>query len=330
MFIYFSDTTTKDLPNYLSQEQPSFLAYKAGDAPVTGQVKPKEKNRRENSNFFQVVPTNTTTTSLKLLPLARTASAAPIKQEAVRINVSPLNYNQETNKLKQDTKIFRENDFTKKSQSSNSLLKHLGGKPIYGTVNLKKEKILKIKTEKIIENDNQHQQNLHPQVVDNEKFTKIEPSDYVFDHELIQPHGHSQMKTEIKSEINTELQSQTFVHPSMVKKEEPYSEIPIISYEPSCNCFINNSENEPDVGPYYTHLGAARSLVQLRQIMEKRCFQGSYFQGDPRRALRIEKARYCSKEGKTSLGCPMAKYIVRRMSSEEKFLVIGKIFSSMP
>ena len=317
MFIYFSDTTTKDLPNYLSQEQPSFLAYKAGDAPVTGQVKPKEKNKRENSNFFEVVPTNTTTTttSLKLLPLARTASAAPIKQEAVRINVSPLNYNQETNKLKQDTKIFRENDFTKKSQSSNSLLKHLDGKPIYGTVNLKKEEILKIKTEKVIEN---------------EKFTKIEPSDYVFDHELIQPHGHSQMKTEIKSEIKTELQSQTFVHPSMVKKEEPYSEIPIISYEPSCNCFINNSENEPDVGPYYTHLGAARSLVQLRQIMEKRCFQGSYFQGDPRRALRIEKARYCSKEGKTSLGCPMAKYIVRRMSSEEKFLVIGKIFSSMP
>ena len=282
---------------------------------MTGQVKPKEKNRRENSNFFQVVPTNTTTTtSLKLLPLARTASAAPIKQEAVRINVLPLNYNQETNKLKQDTKIFRENDFTKKSQlsSSNSLLKHLDGKPIYGTVNLKKEKILKIKTEKIIEN---------------EKFTKIEPSDYVFDHE---PHGHPQMKTEIKSEIKTELQSQTFVPPSMVKKEEPYSEIPIISYEPSCNCFINNSENEPDVGPYYTHLGAARSLVQLRQIMEKRCFQGSYFQGDPRRALRIEKARYCSKEGKTSLGCPMAKYIVRRMSSEEKFLVIGKIFSSMP
>ena len=289
---------------------------------MTGQVKPKEKNKRENSNFFQVVPTKTTTTtSLKLLPLARTASAAPIKQEAVRINVSPLNYNQETNKLKQDTKIFRENDFTKKSQSSsNSLLKHLvDGKPIYGTVNLKKEKILKIKTEKIIENEKQH-----PQVVDNEKFTKIEPSDYVFDHELNQPHGHPQMKTEIKSE----LQSQTFVNPSMVKKEEPYSEIPIISYEPSCNCFINNSENEPDVGPYYTHLGAARSLVQLRQIMEKRCFQGSYFQGDPRRALRIEKARYCSKEGKTSLGCPMAKYIVRRMSSEEKFLVIGKIFSS--
>ena len=272
---------------------------------MTGQVNPKNI-RRENSNAH--VPTSTQ------LPLTRTASAAPIKQEAV-INVSQsagINVTQpliqEKNKLEQD-----------RHSSSNSLLKHLAGKPIYGTVNLKKEKILKIKTEKIIENEKQH-----PQVVDNEKFTKIEPSDYVFDHELNQPHGHPQMKTEIKSE----LQSQTFVNPSMVKKEEPYSEIPIISYEPSCNCFINNSENEPDVGPYYTHLGAARSLVQLRQIMEKRCFQGSYFQGDPRRALRIEKARYCSKEGKTSLGCPMAKYIVRRMSSEEKFLVIGKIFSS--
>ena len=147
LFLFtFADTTTKDLPNYLSQEQPSFLAYKAGDAPVTGQVKPKEK-RRENSNNAQV-PTTTSTQ----LPLARTASAAPIKQEAVGIiNVSqpadikitqPLIFQENKNKLKQDQN-FCENDFTKKNSSSNSLLKYLARKPIYGTVNLKKE----IKTE---------------------------------------------------------------------------------------------------------------------------------------------------------------------------------------
>ena len=57
--------------------------------------------------------------------------------------------------------------------------------------------------------------------------------------------------------------------------------------------------------------------------MEERCLEDN-FPGDPRQALRIEKARYCPQEGKTSLGCPMAKYIVRRMSAEEKFLVIAK------
>ena len=79
----------------------------------------------------------------------------------------------------------------------------------------------------------------------------------------------------------------------------------------------------PDVGPYYTHLGAAASLFQLRQVMEKRCL-GNHFRGDPRKALRIEKAKYCAREGKSELGCPIAKYIVRRMSNEEKFIVIGK------
>ena len=51
--------------------------------------------------------------------------------------------------------------------------------------------------------------------------------------------------------------------------------------------------------------------------MEKRCnVQG--------RALRIEKAIYCRREGKSSLGCPIAKYVIRRKSYAEKFLVVAK------
>ena len=149
-------------------------------------------------------------------------------------------------------------------------------------------------------------------------------------------------------EIKTE-QQQTFKHPAIpaIKKEEdnfsgnpnqisgsrqndlsneileePYSDIPII-YEPPCDCLKNNSRGIPDVGPYYTHLGAAPSLLELRKIMEKRCL-GDHFPGDPRKALRIEKARYCAREGKSELGCPIAKYIIRRMSFEEKFIVIAK------
>ena len=161
---------------------------------MTGQVNPKNI-RRENSNAH--VPTSTQ------LPLARTASAAPIKQEAV-INVSQsagINVTQpliqEKNKLEQD-----------RHSSSNSLLKHLAGKPIYGTVNLKKEII---KPEIDIKTEQQEQlAHLHPP--------------YARNQPMGQPNTQKQLplaKTEIKTE-----QVQTFAHPAnptipaIVKKEE--------------------------------------------------------------------------------------------------------------
>ena len=42
------------------------------------------------------------------------------------------------------------------------------------------------------------------------------------------------------------------------------------------------------------------------------------------RALRIEQAVYCHREGKSELGCPVAKEIIKRSSLEEKFLVVVK------
>ena len=56
---------------------------------------------------------------------------------------------------------------------------------------------------------------------------------------------------------------------------------------------------------FLVFLGVARSLQKLRELMERRCEVTG-------RALRIEKARYCRREGKSSLGCPIAKYVIRR------------------
>ena len=82
---------------------------------------------------------------------------------------------------------------------------------------------------------------------------------------------------------------------------------------PPCNCEWSPKEN----GPYYVHLGCAATLTELRRTFEERC-------GVTGPALRIEKARYVSKEGKTPAGCPMAKYVVRRSGPAEKYMVICK------
>ncbi|XP_039293360.1 DNA N6-methyl adenine demethylase isoform X2 [Nilaparvata lugens] len=85
---------------------------------------------------------------------------------------------------------------------------------------------------------------------------------------------------------------------------------------PDCNCFPPD-KCPPEPGSYYTHLGAASSLPDLRQDLEART-------GIKGNAVRIEKVVYTGKEGKTVPGCPLAKWVIRRASLDEKLLVIVK------
>jgi methylcytosine dioxygenase TET2/3 len=76
----------------------------------------------------------------------------------------------------------------------------------------------------------------------------------------------------------------------------------------------------PEPGSFYTHLGTAASLEDLRNDMETRI-------GIKGNELRIEKVCYTGKEGKTQQGCPLAKWVSFLFIRSEANLTLVHILS---
>lgn len=148
-----------------------------------------------------------------------------------------------------------------------------------------------------IENSMKENKGKNPVVVKSEFDHQREERNITIDHQKeqqIYEQTFGKLSASYNSDKDNENSSQSI---ATTGEADEKKDVPLVE----CGCFPVDAQH-PEPGPFYTHLGAAHTLPELRELLEmKTGFRGGQ--------LRFEKVIYTGKEGKTSQGCPLAKWV---------------------